>query len=181
MTIPVGAGTITGKITLTKESRFGTRLLARDRRSGKSFHAYANHKEGDFCFQFLPPGNYRLFAHDDDAGWCRLPDTLVNNQVREIGEHELQPGGRINGQFPVTLAVDRNVVVIATDSDDMSVVEFRPSRRLGNEFSIRNLWPGQWTVKLMKDQRLLGSKVVEVNGVEQMHCDLDVLNKPSGE
>jgi hypothetical protein len=171
LSIPLGAGSITGGVQWTQDYREMVHVLAVGKKTRALRHARCD-SDGNFCLRYLAPDTYVVFAHDYDAGWRRLPDLSVKSAIYEVGVRKLVPGGTITGTIPPRLASDLAVTVVATDSNGISIERPWHDDLAPAEFSISSLWPGKWTVSLKKGEQVLTARTVVLRGVETARCDL---------
>jgi hypothetical protein len=173
LTVPLGAGSITGAVQWSKQYRHMIHVIGVGKRSRAVRHARCDDK-GNFCVRYLPPDDYVLFAHDDDAGWCRLGEASVANNTSDIGIHKLAPGAAITGRLPLHLATDRSVSIVAIDLHGIAIES--PNRDVDGPprtgFTISGLWPGKWLVMLKKNDQVLATKAVVLRDAESVSCDL---------
>ncbi|NLE38769.1 MAG: hypothetical protein GX621_12160 [Pirellulaceae bacterium] len=134
-------------------------------------HARCDDK-GNFCVRYLDDDEYMLFAHDYDAGWCRLPDTKINKNTIDVGSHAMAPGGTIVGKTPPRLVGDSTVAVEATHENGITVEGPDWHDPIEHEFTIGGLWPGKWTIRMRQGDKVVGKTIVDIGGTESVVCTL---------
>ncbi len=169
--IPLGAGCITGAVRSSKDTREMIQILAVSKMRRIVRRARCD-GDGNFCLRYLSEDHYVLYAHDHDAGWCVLPAVAVENNITDIGSHELRPGGTIAGPLPPKFAIDSTVTVVATDANGIPVENVDQHDPGGEQFTISGLWPGKWTVTLKKGGQVIAEQAVRLHGVETAACKL---------
>jgi hypothetical protein len=144
--VRLGAGCITGAVHWSKQFRYMVHVLAVGKKSHAVRHARCDNG-GNFCVRYLDPDAYVLFAHDYDAGWCRIGEVAVANNISDVGTHKLVPGGAISVRLPVSVVRERCATVVATDSQGFAIDWPAASKdSVETRFTISSLWPGKWTV-----------------------------------
>jgi hypothetical protein len=171
LTVPLGAGSITGGVRWSKPYRCPIHVIALGKKTVAIRHAYCD-EEGNFCVRYLPADDYTLVAHDHGAGWCKLAETAVKDNTTDIGMHLLAPGGAIIATLPARWAADQSVAVTAVDSQGILIEHPVGDESEGKTVAYSNLWPGKWTVRLTKDDRVIVEKAVALRGTETIICDL---------
>ena len=198
-TVRLGAGSIAGAIEWSKQYRYRVHVLAIGKKSHAYHQAYCDNT-GNFCVRYLDPDQYVLFAHDYDAGWCRIGEaTVADNRplptlaeaaaqqltipfpetqgaatqfITDVGTHKLAPGGIITGLLPASAVGDAAVRVVATDSQGFAIGwPTGPNDPLSEKFTISSLWPGKWTVSLRRCEQEIAAKTVVLKGTETVSCD----------
>jgi hypothetical protein len=123
----------------------------------------------DWAFRFLPDGKYTVLARDPERGWART-DTLavVAGKVTDAGTLRLSPGGAIECRTTMPLGHTVPGDLIATDSHGIEIRE--------SSYTIANLWPGQWTVRLFdrSGEHVLATGKATIVATETVTCDLAV-------
>jgi Carboxypeptidase regulatory-like domain len=170
LTVPLGAGCITGAVEWTRQFRYMIHVLAVGKKSHVLHHARCD-DQGNFCVRYLFPDEYTLYAHDEAAGWSHLGSVTVANDAREIGSHTLVAGGTITGKLPPEFGTDRSINIVATNPQGLAIEMSDPGDALAKTFTISNLWPGQWTVSMTKKHKLLDTKTVVLPGADSVRCD----------
>ena len=170
LTIPLGAGCITGAVQRPELREYLPCVIAAGMKTGTIRLAQCNGK-GDFCARYLPDDRYVLFAHAYDEGWCRLAEVAAGNKITDIGSHGLVPGGSITGKLPPHFATDPRVTVVASDPNGIPI-ESPWCKPVGESFTIAGLWPGKWTITLRKDEEVISRQVVLLQGTETVSCNL---------
>jgi hypothetical protein len=169
--VPLGAGSITGAVQWSRQFRYMIHVLA----VGKEHHAIHHARcddRGNFCVRYLPPDEYVLYAHDFDAGWCKLPGVALDNKSVDVGSHKLGLGGTIAGAVPPRLANDRSVTIAAIDSLGIVIKNSEWRENPGRGFQFSGLWPGKWMIELKQGDQVLSAKPVVLRGTESVSCDL---------
>ena len=64
------------------------------------------------------------------------------------------------------------MAVAAVDARGIPIANPNRYEPVGKTFAISNLWPGKWTVKLTKGDRVIVEKAVELRGTETIIRDL---------
>ena len=171
--VQLGAGCITGAVQWSKHFRYSIHVLALGRKSHVLRQAYCD-DDGNFCVRYLDPDEYVLFAHDYDAGWCRIGEVAVADNISDVGTHKLVPGGAIAGRLPANAAGEGSVSVVATDSEGFTIGwPAGVNEPLSAQFNVSNLWPGRWTVTVRNCDKQLAVKTAVVQGTEMVSCDFD--------
>lgn len=168
--IPLGAASVTGQVLWTRECRYLPKVMAVSKDGKGRFMSWCDHK-GNFCVRYLPVGEYFLYAHDYNAGWCQMGAAKVNNDIVDIAVHKLQAGGTIAGVAPRSKSGHAADSIVAVDSHGFTIraPDFASGKQ---EFEITNLWPDLWTVKLLSGERILSTTKVELRGTEKALCNL---------
>ncbi|HBO42767.1 MAG TPA: hypothetical protein DD670_02275 [Planctomycetaceae bacterium] len=169
--IPLGAGSITGAVRWSTGHRHMIHVVAVGKNTRAVRHARCD-VWGNFCVRYLDDDEYMLFAHDYDAGWCRLPDTKVNQNTTDVGIHVMAPGGAIVGKTPPRLVGNGTVAVEATHENGITVEGPDWHDPIGHEFTIGGLWPGKWTIRMRQADKLIGETAVSIEGTESVACTL---------
>lgn len=123
-----------------------------------------------WAFRFLPDGKYALLARDPERGWARADSLAVAaGKITDAGTLRLSPGGAIECRATVPLGHAVPGDLIATDSHG---IEIRESM----SYTVPNLWPGQWTVRLLdrSSGRVLAAGKATIVATETVACDLAV-------
>ena len=95
----------------------------------------------NWAFRFLPDGKYTVLARDADRGWAQTENLAVAaGKITDAGTLRLSPGGAIECRTTMPLGHTVPGDLIATDSHGIEIRE--------SSYTIANLWPGQWTVRL---------------------------------
>ena len=167
--ISLDAGSVTGKI----RQGGAVWMMSEDRK----FRVRTSWCDGGnwFAFRFVQPGSYYCYAHSHRKGWCRIGPVKVNNDMVDIGTHELQPGGTIAGQVKPVSGKRLPTELHATDTQ--GVIIDHPKERFdaidGQPFTFEHLWPGEWTVTLLAANKdVLAEGKVTVKTGETAHVDL---------
>lgn len=171
LTIPLEAGCITGAVQWSKDYRYMIHVIAAGKKTHTIRHARCDDK-GNFCTRYLPEDDYTLFAHDYNAGWCKMPGVFVKNNITDIESHELVPGGTITGKVPPRFGTDITVTVVATDPRGIPIKHPNHREPIGKGFTISGLWPGKWVVTLKKGEEAIAEKIVTLQGTETVSCNL---------
>ena len=148
-------------------------LDARGRTVRRQFATYpsAHHYTPPYlrpCLDFVPAGRYTLLAWSDGLGWARSgPVDVEERKVADGGMLKFQPGGTIRGWvvFPeICGCPDR---VAAVDADGISIDADTEWSHEGYNFSVKELWPGQWTIKAVDIRgKTLFERHVDLKGTE---------------
>jgi len=93
---------------------------------------------------------------------AKIPDGIW---VLDIGEHHLQPGGSIEGKLPPNIPASRNISVTASGSGGLVI----PLDTLEEDGSFRfgNLPPGQWTIRIDDNGKVVARHNTEVISEDQ--------------
>jgi hypothetical protein len=195
----LAAGCITGAVRWSKQYQYLVHVLAIGKKSHAFRQAYCD-EGGNFCVRYLDPDDYVLFAHDYNAGWCRIGEVAVADNrllptfvdiaspqwkiplaesqgpasqfISDVGTHKLAPGGTITGFLPASAVGDRSVSVVATDPRGFAIGwPTGPNDPLSTKFTISGLWPGKWTVALRRCDQQLAVRTAELKGTETVACD----------
>ena len=169
--IPLGAGCITGAVQWSGDYRYMIHVLAVGKKTHIILHARCD-GQGNFCARYLPEDEYTLWAHDYDAGWCKLGQISVKNACADIGVHKLAAGGTITGKVPARWAADLAATIEATDQQGIAIENLNYNKSVQQDFAISGLWPGKWVVKLSKGDRVIAQKDVELKSTETVSCEL---------
>ena len=171
--VRLGAGCITGAVQWSQQFRYMVHVLAIGKKSHAFHHAYCD-DGGNFCVRYLDPDEYVLFAHDYDAGWCRIAEVAVANNISDVGTHKLVPGGGITVRLPFSVMRERRVTVVTTDSQGFAIDWPAGSKEsVATRFTISGLWPGKWTVTVRNCDKQLAAKTAVLRGTETASCDFD--------
>jgi hypothetical protein len=170
--LALGGGCITGAIQPPRKPRFLIHVVAVGEKTHTIRHAHCD-GQGNFCARYLPEDRYALVAHDNDAGWCRMPSVSVKNNITGLGAHKLVPGGTIAGRVPSAAATDPTVAVLVTDAEGIPIEPLDRHEPLGKDYTVSGLWPGRWTVTLRRAERVITQRSVELRGTETVACHLD--------
>jgi hypothetical protein len=171
-TVRLGAGCIAGAVQWSKQFRYMVHVIAIGKKSHASHHARCDN-EGNFCVRYLDPDDYLLFAHDYDAGWCRIGEAAVTNTISDVGSHRLLPGGTITSRLPASAVGNASVTVTATDLQGFAIDWPGPNAPVSPKFTISGQWPGKWTLTLRKCKKRLAVKTSVLRGTETISCDFD--------
>jgi len=122
-----------------------------------------------WAFRFLADGKYTVLARDPERGWARADNLPVAaGNITDVGTLRLSPGGAI--QCQITMPPGHKVPggVVARD---LHGIEIRES-----SYTIPNLWPGQWTVRLFdrNGDNVLATGKATLAGAKTVVCDLAV-------
>jgi hypothetical protein len=122
--------------------------------------------------RYLPPGEYVLYGHEDANGCCRLPAVRVADDITDVGEHSLAAGAAIRGTIHLARAKSPPTTVRATDGNGATLEALDFKGQDGEDYAISNVWPGSWTVALMRDGEVLTQKTVKLDAQEVVAVDL---------
>ena len=170
--IPLGAGSITGQVKVSKEIRRMPQVIAVEAHGMTHPRRARCDDEDNFCVRYLPPGEYVLYGHEDANGFCQLPAVRVANDITDVGTHCLGAGATISGQFRTLRALTPPTAVQAIDANGVALeaIDFRGGS--GEVYAIPNLWSSTWTVRLLREKKVLVEKRVTVAGKEAVVVDL---------
>jgi hypothetical protein len=98
----------------------------------------------------------------------------VNNNTTDVGEHKLGPGGTITGKIDLGKDGLLADALVAEDTNGLRIEATDFSCLKQTEFTISSLWPGQWTLKLMRGDTVLATARTELKGRETSRVDLAV-------
>jgi hypothetical protein len=168
--VPLGAGAITGRLRTLDIGRYWAQVTAVEVHGRTHPHYASCDQAGRFCVRYLPPGEYVIYGHDHAKGYCRLPAVQVSGDIRDVGEHFLTPGSKISGTIRVLRPVEPPDIVRATDGNGVTLDMFEPYRkpRNGGDYAFMNLWPGTWTLTIMRDRDVLARRTVTIEGTPSM-------------
>ena len=171
--IPLGAGSVTGEVNWATDYRHMIQVLAVSE-DGKMHRSTRCDDHGHFCVRYLPDGRWTLYAHDEKAGWCRIGTATVKADTKDIGEHKLAPGGTVTGKIALGKEGRIGNAVVAMDSHGFTIEALDFADGTVNEFAIGGLWPGTWTLRLMRGETILATAKVELKGTETVRCELSI-------
>lgn len=122
-----------------------------------------------WAFRFMADGKYTVFARDPKRGWARVDNlTVAAGKITDAGTLRLSTGGAI--QCRITMPPGHKVPgdVAATDSHGIEILE--------SSYTIPNLWPGPWTVRLFdrSGDHVLAAGKATIVATETVTCDLAV-------
>ncbi|MBM4094170.1 MAG: hypothetical protein FJ276_32905, partial [Planctomycetes bacterium] len=123
-----------------------------------------------WAFRFLPDGKYTVLARDPERGWARADSLAVAaGKITDAGTLRLSPGGAIECRTTTPLGHTVPGDLIATDSHGIEIRE-------STSYTIPNLWPGPWTVRLFdrSGNHVLASGKATIVATETVSCDLAV-------
>lgn len=152
ITIDLGSHLLSGKVTSSVDSRRHLRIIAIGKQSGRVFFSRCD-SDGDFIIRFLPHDTYRMYAHDDDAGWCSLGQHQTKPLGQDLGEHKLVPGGHIDGQVADAHIGKRSLQIIANGPHGLTIP--LDTLETNGSFHFGHLPPGQWTIEIHDHNTLL--------------------------
>lgn len=163
--VPLGSGAITGKISHTDGNRCHIHMMAisEDRRTIRSTHS---DETGAFCLRYLPAGKYRIFAHDELAGWAELTTTSIQENFAELPVYSLSLGATVEGTLLIAdgATIPDRIEAIHESGIVLEVDDFVAHD--GMPFKIKSLWPGLWTLRLMQGSTILHEEAVPISGTE---------------
>ena len=123
----------------------------------------------DWAFRFLPDGKYTVWARDADRGWAQTENlAIAAGKITDAGTLRLSPGGAIECRITMPLGHTVPGDLIATDSHGIEIRE--------SSYTIANLWPGPWTVRLFdrSGDHVLATGKATIVATETVTCDLAV-------
>ena len=163
VTIPLGAGGITGKIPEPKDS-YEQRVEVTAVPKGSSIPAQRTRCDyhGNFCVHYLPPGTYSLFIHDPKAGFCRVDDVEVAAGVVDVGEHTLLGGATVSGAIHFARPSRVPDEIVAIGPSGVSVRQEVLIYSSFDRFELGGLWPGLWTISARSGDQVLATGAVDV-------------------
>lgn len=144
--IDLGSHTLSGKVTASTPTKRLVAVQAVAITGGSVFHSRCDDK-GNFVIRYLPAGQYRVHAHDDDAGWCDLGTFRLDQPVVDCGERPLTSGGSVTGLLssrllPVT--DESTIKAVAPDGVEILVDEVKAD----GTYRFGEMRPGSWVVLL---------------------------------
>lgn len=159
VTVRLGAGSVHGRIDYGGRENFITVIYAASEDGKLCRRGYCD-RDGNWCLRYLIPGKYRLKAHDPKGGWAELGEVEVNNDSQNVGAKHLKDGGSLlvkmrfsNGDmFP-----DR---IEAVDPHGFVISWFDNWKTLGQTMEFQNLWSSDWTIRAMRDEKVLAQRRV---------------------
>jgi hypothetical protein len=169
--VPLGAGCRTGVIRWSKDNRYMVHVVARGNRTATIRHARCD-DDGDFCLRYLPADQYQIFAHDPEAGWCRLPVANVQDDSADLGTHMLSAGGTLRVDLPIAMTHDQNISVMAIHANGLSPYSLTGDELQTSPVTFSQLWPGKWTVIVRKGETDLMQKSVELKPTATVDVEL---------
>ncbi len=171
VTVPLGAGSITGQATPHGDIDLMVHVMAVNKKTGEIRHARCDEK-GNFCARYLPDGDFVVYAHDHKAGWCRIGELSPKNKTIDVGTVEMAAGGTISGNVDLPPSSTEPLSVRASDAQGFEIQQLERDGAGSGKYTLGSLWPGKWTVKLLEGEKVIGQAVVEVKGTETATCDL---------
>ena len=164
--VPLGGGSITGNFGEYDEIF----ALAQGRQS--PIHRFRFDVGELNCVPFLDPGTYTLFAHSNDGFWCRVDNVTVGTDVRDVGQHNLVRGGTIRGSISFRRPCPVPDEVIASGPSQITLAPIDRFRSF-DQFEIRGLWPGRWTITVRGGRAVLATAFAEITGIETVSLALE--------
>ena len=127
-----------------------------------------------FAIRYVRPGTYSLIAHDEKRGWGKGPQFRLGNEIAKADPIKLVAGGLVQGRIVARTPCPVPDAVVAVDSNGVEI----PDRNFGQsdlmEYRIPNLWPSEWTIKLLERGNVVASTPVKITGIEAVTSDLVV-------
>ena len=178
--IPLGAGSITGKIPAIEENFERSVEVTAVGKGGRSRWRRARcDDDGNFCVRCLSPGTYTLFIHNPQSGFCRVGDVDVPAGVIDVGERTLSGGATVRGLIEFAGPSRVPDEVVATDVFGVTVRQAIMVYSSFDRFELKHLWPGRWTVSARSGDEVLASAAVSVVGSGAFQVTLTAGRKPN--
>ncbi len=171
VTIPLGAGCITGSVQSQKESERMIHVIAKGRNHGTIRHARCDN-DGNFCLRYLPPDVYQIYAHDPTAGWCSIQDAEVQDASVDTAPQTLRDGSSLRVEVSLATGYDQNVSIRASENG-MAVDAIPPMNLEQSGCTFTQLWPGNWTITLQRDEVPIAARTVTLKGGEAVEVAFD--------
>ncbi len=172
LSIPLGAGSVIGRVRQAEKFVRDLHVIAVGKKTREIRYAYCD-ENGDFRFRFLSNDSYLLYAYNPPESWCKIGEVSVENNRKEMGLHELKPGGTIVGIVQERWLSRRGLSVLATDSQGITVYPTAFFNNSSGEFHFAGLWPGKWTVKMLQGDKVIAKKMVSIDGVKSTSCEFN--------
>jgi hypothetical protein len=128
--------------------------------------------DNDSSIPFVRNGTYLLVAHDRSKGWCIGPQVPVHNVIAQAPAMKLVPGGELRGKIVARTPCPIPDVVVAVDRSGIEIADESYGRRGLTQYRIPQLWPGDWTVQLMRKGEILARARAKIPGTETVTVDL---------
>lgn len=176
--LQLGAGAIKGRMAIERLARYQPKVIAVEVH-GRT-HArrvQCSEEDGSFCLRYLPPGEYALYAHKEAQGWGRLPPVKVKNEVIDVGQFELKPGGTIRGSVLHHLPTVKRAAVRMVEASGAFLDPIGYGGYSGEEFIVLDVWPGEWTVRAECEGKVIAEQKVVLKGTETVRADLIAENE----
>jgi hypothetical protein len=162
--VSLGAGSIRGIFGNYSE------IIATPHGAGRPIQRSRYNLARSHWVPFLPPGTYTLFVHASDGDWGRVDNVTVGSSVTDVGQHSLVRGGTISGSISFRRPCPIPDEVIATGPSHVSLP---PISHLSSfdQFEVRGLWPGRWTITVRGGRQVLATAVAEITGTETLKLE----------
>jgi hypothetical protein len=171
--VPLGAGSITGKIPPPKETyNRPVEVTAISRGERAPSPRVRCDDEGNFCVRYLAPGIYTLFVHDLNAGYCRVDDIVVPAGTTDVGEKTLNPGATVTVSIQFARPSLLPDAVVATDDRGVTVTRSFEGRSSNDQINIPGLWPGRWNIEAVAAEIVIARGTIEIKGGESKSAKL---------
>ena len=171
--IPLGAGSLSGKLNTSTNANIQDTLVIASGKSSSRTRKIRCDKNGNFIFRYLPEDDYVLYAHDDKTGCAKLGKYSVKNNTADIGQHKLAPGCNITGTVNYPNEKQHYRTISAEHSSGISISANIFKGTNGEEYRIPNLWPGKWKITLSQNFDIVVEKNIEIKGTETIKVDLN--------
>ena len=148
--IPLGAGSITGSVGWQMGFQQKIHVMAKGKEHGTIRNARCD-EDGNFCLRYLPRDEYQIYVRDPVAGWCSISDTAVEDNSVDTSPQTLREGGSIRVLVSPATGYDKNVRILATHENGMSVDTILSIGLEQSGCAFTQLWPGEWTITLQRD------------------------------
>ena len=116
---------------------------------------------------------YEIYAHDPVAGWCSISDTAVEDNSVDTSPQTLREGGSIRVLVSPATGYDKNVRILATHENGVSVDAVLSINLEQSGCAFTQLWPGEWTITLQRDEVPIATRTVTLKGEEAAEVTID--------
>ena len=98
----------------------------------------------------------------------------VHDDVPDLGVLPLRPGASVRGRIRILTVSPIPTHIRARHEHGVTIEAKRFRDYIPETYAIANLWPGSWTLELMKDEEVMASIDVVFRESETVDADLVV-------
>jgi hypothetical protein len=172
--VELGAGAIAGQMPPGGVYYDKAKVFVVPEAGGRPIRDKMGYVAASFEVRFVPPGEYSVIVWDEERSrFSRLDGLAVTAETPASARlPRWVAGGTITGRVRLTETRSLPTAVTATDAQGVTVDAPGFHGLVGEQFTIRGLWQGPWTLNLRAGDELLASAKVAVRGTETVQVDL---------